>query len=175
MSNGESGYSARAAELRKEFDHTFASARHTDSGTFEKVLTLRIERELYAIRVSAIEGIVQCPKVVPLLSSNPALLGLVSIRGELLPVYSLPRLLKYDSSENVQWLLQCESGSAEKICLGIAEYMGCETVSASKFNTLQNGESDIQTQQVLTLDSVQYTVIDTVPILNSILHKKGRL
>ncbi len=81
-----------AAELARDFDRSFEEpARATEA--VEAFLALTAGGLPYAIRLSQVRGLLDGRRIVAVPSPAPALLGIVSARAEILPVYDLARLL----------------------------------------------------------------------------------
>lgn len=86
----------RAAALRRAFDETFAAAPHEAATPTDAFLAVRVAGDPFAIRLSEIALIAATPRIVAVPSRNPAALGVAGLRGSLVAVYSLARLLGYD-------------------------------------------------------------------------------
>jgi chemotaxis signal transduction protein len=118
-----------ALELRREFDGTFAAPPPEPQPT-EDLLGVRVAGEPYALRVSEIDGVESCPKLVPLPTRVPELLGLAGIRGGLVAVYGLgPLLGPAAATEPVRWLILC--GGGERVGLGLTHLEGWLRVARS--------------------------------------------
>jgi len=86
-----------AATLRRAFDDSFAAPARARSDEVERLLLLRIGDDAYALKLSEIAGLTTARKLVPLPSTIGEVLGVVGIRGEIVPVYGLAALLGYES------------------------------------------------------------------------------
>jgi chemotaxis signal transduction protein len=102
-----------AVAMREAFDGAFARAPEIDERVFEDLLAIRAAAQPYALRLSALAGLYVDRRVVPLPSAMPALLGLVGLRGELVPVYDLGALLGHASRDGGRWLslVRAEDGA----------------------------------------------------------------
>lgn len=111
-------------ELKKAFDHAYAvPPPRLDSKQMENLLAIRVDGDPYAIRVSQINGLASDRKVVAVPSRTPELLGVVGIRGGLVPVYSLAALVGHDGDVNGgRWLALC--GTEEPIGLAFSDFEG---------------------------------------------------
>jgi len=105
MSVGQAHTNDRAAELRDAFDRVFAQAPSPEAGAMESLLTIRIGANPYALRLKEVSGLFADKKVTWLPSSAPELLGLAGIRGTVLPVYDLGRLLGCPTAGAPRWLV----------------------------------------------------------------------
>lgn len=127
-------------ELRGEFDRAFtttplAQGVLTGSETCD-LLAIRVGGDPYVIKVTEITALAGRRKTVPLPTPIPELIGLASIRGGLVPVYSLAMLLGYgprsvDSkdSEPSRWLAVC--GTIESLGLAFNDLEGYFRVASS--------------------------------------------
>lgn len=97
---------SRAATLRRAFDHTFTEPVHGTVDDAEGFLAIRVGADAYAIRVGEVGGLFVDKKVIRLRSPMPEFLGLVGIRGVVVPVYSLRGLLGYPVTSDIpRWLV----------------------------------------------------------------------
>jgi hypothetical protein len=112
-----------AESLKQAFDATFAAPLALDRQSAESFLALTIEAHAYAIPVREVAGLVAARKIVPIGSPVRGMLGLAGIRGNLVPVYSLPALLGYARDEEpARWFLLCEA--AVQVALAFARFDG---------------------------------------------------
>lgn len=104
--------SARAAELARAFDRSFTEPVRPVSDDFDDFLAIRAGGAVYAIRVRDVAGLTVDRKIVPLPTSEPALLGIAGLRGGVVPVYSLATLLGgAPIAEAPRWLLLVGAGA----------------------------------------------------------------
>ena len=94
----------RAAELREAFDRSFAQAQRSAAADVESLLAIRIGTDRYALRLAEVSGLFVDRKVTWLPSPVSALLGIVGIRGNVLPVYDLGMLLGCQGAAAPRWL-----------------------------------------------------------------------
>ncbi len=97
--------SERAAELRAEFDSVFSLAPSTERTPTDDVLTIRVGREGYAVRLTEVSGLVVDKELTRLPGSDPALLGLAGFRGAIVAVYDLGGLLGSAAGGSRRWLV----------------------------------------------------------------------
>jgi chemotaxis signal transduction protein len=96
-----------ASKLKQAFDASFAEPPRAEREATEDFLAVRIGGDPYAIRVAEILGLYADRKVVPVPTSTPELLGLVGLRGAVVPVYDLRVLLGYPGGAAPRWLILC--------------------------------------------------------------------
>jgi purine-binding chemotaxis protein CheW len=109
MSTMDSKLEVKIAEMRRLFDESFAVALPEQVTAQEPMLAITLEGERFALRMLEIIGLsLSTEKIVPVPSRVPELLGLTGIRGVVVPVFSLARLLGFDSERDpALWLVFC--------------------------------------------------------------------
>jgi purine-binding chemotaxis protein CheW len=121
--------------LRAEFDAGFARAPAARAGEVA-LLALRAGGEPVAVRVLEVAGLLPAARVVPVPSRRPELLGVAGLRGALLPVYALARLLGRPSEE-ARWMLLAGTGDAsgaERVAFACEAFEGHVTVAAAELH-----------------------------------------
>jgi purine-binding chemotaxis protein CheW len=93
-----------AAELRRAFDEAFAEAAATDTVLTEDVLDVKVGGAPYALRISELAGLVADAPLTPIASPVPEWLGVVGLRGTVVPVYDLGALLGQGTATAPRWL-----------------------------------------------------------------------
>jgi purine-binding chemotaxis protein CheW len=119
---------AAVAELRREFDSTFALAPKSETVQMENLLAVRIGGDGFALRVAQIAGLHTDKPVTPLPSPLPELQGLAGFRGRPAPVYDLAALLGYAPSCSTRWLVLARS--AEPLALAFESFEAHFAVAA---------------------------------------------
>jgi purine-binding chemotaxis protein CheW len=130
--------SHRVADLRRAFDETFAAAPERRGEQTEDLLAFTIARDSYALRIDQLTGLLSTRKIVPLPSRTPGLIGLAGVRGSVVPVYSLARILGYEVSDpSTRWLAL--SGHPESVALAFDELEGFLRVERSRVGEVPRG------------------------------------
>jgi purine-binding chemotaxis protein CheW len=111
----------RAAAMRAEFDRGFAQARRTERLDSERLLALTVGGDPYALRMEEITSVAVDRRITPLPGPLPELAGIIGLRGTILPVYDLPRLLGYPSAGPGRWLAVL---SAAPVAVAFATFEG---------------------------------------------------
>lgn len=93
-----------AAKLRAMFDASFAAQQATGAGAEVDVLAIRVAGHGYALRLSEVLAVHTERQLTPVPSPLPALLGLVGVRGLVVPIYDLRLLLGYGAGPAPRWL-----------------------------------------------------------------------
>lgn len=105
MSVPERGAVTQATELRRRFDHTFAEAPPADGPPQEDLLAVGVAGDQYAIRLHEVAGLVSDRSITWLPGSVTEMLGVVGLRGGIVPVYDLGALLRYPRAATPRWLV----------------------------------------------------------------------
>lgn len=117
----EHALSRHLAQLRADFDRSFAAApaQAPDEVPF---LLLQVGADRVAVRLQDVSGLVACGRIVPVPSRAPTLLGIAGIRGAIVPIFSLARVLgQQREAARPRWVLLC---GTEPLGLGFAEIEG---------------------------------------------------
>ena len=110
---------ARAVELQRSFDRSFADPPPDVAGDVEDFLFIRVGNQLHAVRLRDVSGVIGGHEILPVPSASTDLLGLSGIRGAIVPVFALSRLLGLRDGGEPGWLLVC--GIDAPIALAFAE------------------------------------------------------
>lgn len=97
--------SARATELRTDFDRAFASPVRVDAIAKHDLIAIRVGTEPCAIRLSEITGLFADRQITRVPGGKSALLGIAGFRGAVVPVYGLPALLGQSGAPPPRWLV----------------------------------------------------------------------
>lgn len=95
----------RAAELARAFDAGFARAPEIGVRALIDVLAIRLGNAPHALRLAQVAGLYARRAIAPLPSAVPELLGLVSLRATIVPVYDLAALLGRPAQQAPRWLV----------------------------------------------------------------------
>lgn len=85
--------SKTAGELRRAFDESFAAAALPSRSRQSDLLLLRVRGSAFAVRIDELASVSRCPRLTPLPSQSPSVLGLVGLRSGLVVVHSLAALM----------------------------------------------------------------------------------
>ena len=94
----------RAAAMRAEFDLGFAQPRRIERLDSDRLLALSVGGDPYALRMEEIASVAVDRRIVPLPGPVPEFAGIAGLRGAIVPVYDLARLLGYQSDGHARWL-----------------------------------------------------------------------
>jgi chemotaxis signal transduction protein len=166
--------SAKVVELRSAFDRERAIP--CSSGTevqTESLLAIRVSRDAYAIRVSEISGLATDRKIVAFPSSIPELLGVAGVRGALVPVYSLAKLLGYGADTGqARWLVLC--GTEEPFGLALRDFEGYMRMPWTQLH--QAEQQDVTRTHVthLTRATDMVRAVVSIPLLRETIQERCR-
>ena len=166
--------SVKVMELRSAFDRERAvpSSTRTELQT-ESLLAIRVSRDGYAIRVTEISGLATDRKIVAFPSPIPELLGVAGVRGTLVPVYSLARLLGYGGETGqVRWLVLC--GTEEPFALAFSYFEGYMRMPRTQLHQAEqkNTMRAYVTHVVRATDTVRAVV--NIPLLRETIQERCR-
>ncbi len=114
MSDSGLSLAARLIEMRKRFDEAFAAPPPGETEPRQALIVLSTAGEELAVRLEEISGLAAIrTKVLPVPSDIPELIGITAVRGDVVPVFSLARLLGLaGADQNVRWIVTAGNGAA---------------------------------------------------------------
>jgi chemotaxis signal transduction protein len=147
----------RAAELRREFDRTFAEPPSAGKSVNHDLLAIRLDEQHFALHLSDIAGLFADKKITPVPGASGFLLGIAGFRGVIAPVYDLQRLLGCPAVRDPRWLVMAASAS---VGFAFAAFAGQLRVPASAITTQQQGEMQGITSGVVQHDGILRPIIE---------------
>jgi chemotaxis signal transduction protein len=162
----------RLAELKAEFDSSFALPAVRLDIRWEVLLRLRVGGTALAVPLDQLAGIHPLPRVVALPDSPPGLRGVAGLRGQLVAVHDLALRLGLPSDEKPRWLLLC--AGERRLGLAVGGFEGQLRVAPDQLQphagaaprpylnatALQPGEPPLP---VLDVDSLMKDLLDGAP------------
>ncbi len=133
--------SRSAAELRREFDSSFAAPLPGPGEGRESLIALNVAGEALAVRTLHLAGVAKRRRIVPVPTHVAGLLGIAAIRGGLLPVYDLAAILGLPAPAGEgSWLML--TGAETPIGLVFDEFEGqVEIERACLYESAGSGSS----------------------------------
>jgi len=165
----------KVAELREEFDRTFAlSPPSQGEEEFDSLLAIRVAGNAYAVRLGEMSGLVNNRETVPFPSPIPEFLGVAGIRGELVPVYSLAALLGHNLNVDMpRWIVLC--GAENPVGLAFPKFDSFLQISRSDIHSTQRDEGvRDHVTEVVRAGAVARAMISIPSILRAIRGRIGR-
>jgi chemotaxis signal transduction protein len=94
-----------AAQLRQEFDAAFARPLQAGTQPMEDHLAIRLAGDPHALCLAEIAVLAALGALTQVPGPRPELLGLIGLRGALVPVYDLRMLLGYTAVQAPRWVV----------------------------------------------------------------------
>lgn len=155
----------RLGELRRAFDAGFARPPPPPPEALEHLLLVAAGAGRYALRLGELSGLQPLHRLVPLPGARPELLGLAGVRGRLVAVFSLARLLGLDAAadEHPRWLAIC-GGEEPQLALAFAQFEGQRQLPLSELRPAEAGEAGSWARELASLGGQLYPVLQ-LPLL----------
>lgn len=106
--------------LRRSFDASFAAPPAGAGPDEVALLAIRIGGEPAALRVHDTLALLKAGPIVPVPSRRPELLGVTGVRGAVVPVYSLSRLIGRGDGVAPRWIVL--AGGSDRVGLAFAGF-----------------------------------------------------
>jgi chemotaxis signal transduction protein len=124
-------------DLRREFDSAFARPPRPVERDQERLLGVPVARHPYALRVHDLDRLEAAGKIVPVPGRNPSVLGLAGLRGQLVPVFSLTRLLGHPrDAQPPRWF--AVHGEETPVALAIETCSGFQPVARTDVSPVRD-------------------------------------
>ncbi|GEJ55405.1 chemotaxis protein CheW [Anaeromyxobacter diazotrophicus] len=159
--------SARATleELRAEFDAAFDAPPAGPAPAEVPLLVLRAGAGRVAVRALETGGLVACGRIEPVPSRRRELLGVTGLRGTLLPVYGLARLLGLEEGgEAPRWLLL--AGGPARLGLAFGALEAYRRVPAAALEAARGGAGPLR--ELVRLEGAAVPVASLPALLREI-------
>lgn len=172
MSEAVSHVTERAAELRREFDRSFAEPVRIAAEPKEELLGIRVGGQACAIRLSEIAGLFAGKKITRVPAGNPALRGIAGFRGALLPVYDLHVLLGHVGAQTPRWLV---IASAAPVALAFETFEGQLRVSRDQILP-HSAHPDMSSpaREIVRTETFAGPIVHLGSLLDSIMQLKAQ-
>ena len=170
----------RLIDLRESFDRSFSEPELERAAATLALLSIRVGRERYAVRLSDIGAIEADRTITPVPSEHSDLLGIAGVRGAVVAVFDLATLLDLPRSEGPRWLVLAKGAP---LAFAFGAFEGQFVVSAAAVASAEAGRagrvrdvvrraasdgaaSDADTQSLPLID---------IPALVAVLERRPRL
>lgn len=172
MTEKDVAVAMRASDLRDAFDRSFAEPPHEVTDEIEKLLGLHVGEDEYAVRLSEISGLLPEQTIVPLPSPAPELLGIVGVRGAIVPVYSLGALLGHGpTSSSLGWIMLV--GADVPIGLAFEEFKGHLRVPRSEISVAGDGASQSYVHETVRVSDTLRGIISVKSVVLALTQRLG--
>jgi chemotaxis signal transduction protein len=155
------------AALRKDFDRTFAAAPVTVEDTRESVLLIQAGGDPYALRLPQVAALFADKRVTWLPGSVPELLGVVAVRGAILPVYDLGALLGYPASTAPRWFVTA-SAAPGGVALAFDRFDGHRRVAREEISDARAESHTRHVREVVRVDGSARPLVDVSSVVDAI-------
>jgi chemotaxis signal transduction protein len=160
-----------ASSLRHAFDVSFAAPLIAADDDLEDFLMARIGGDRHLIRLAEIAGLLKAEAIVDVLAAAPAFLGVVGVRGALVPVFDLAMVLGYeDRTAQRRWMILC--GGEEPIALAFADFEGYRRLAKSALHE-EDGVARADRREIARVDDGACPVIN-IPLIVAATRKSNR-
>jgi chemotaxis signal transduction protein len=155
--------------LRSAFDAAFARPPPEARRDEVALLAIRAGGALVALRVLETAGLVPVRKIVPVPSRRRALLGVAGLRGAVIPVFGVARLLGDAAADEApRWMVLAAQG-AERIALAFSELERHLVVPAAALHRAAGRElGPVAVSEILELDGATRPVLSIASLLEAI-------
>ena len=162
-------------ELRRSFDDAFARPPDERAVDTDELLVVRVAGDPYAVRARETSGLAPATRIVPVPGPLPELLGITTIRGGLVPAYSLRGLLGYPYARDVPpWLLLC-GADQERAALGVDRFERYVRVSRTGISAADDLGGRQHVREFVRTEAEVCAVIDIRSVLETIRRRIGTL
>ncbi|HTA41821.1 MAG TPA: chemotaxis protein CheW [Bryobacteraceae bacterium] len=100
----ETSQAAFISQMRDAFDGAFSHPEQIPRQK-EFAIWIRVAGETFAVPMADIAGLLKSRKIVPFPARSSDVLGVISLRGSLAPVFDLAALLRMKSTAAPSWLI----------------------------------------------------------------------
>lgn len=140
MANGpRDALHVSAAELREEFDSSFARKPSAASEEHIGCLLIEVAKARYALRVLQLDALHAGRTIVPVASPDAALRGLAAFRGGVVPVYDLASLLGQTRPRAPRWVFT--TGRNTPVAFAFDGFIGHHQAPVSDLTRASTGHS----------------------------------
>jgi purine-binding chemotaxis protein CheW len=93
-----------AERLRRQFDASFAAPPAAAAASLDDLLLINVGPQRYALRLTEIRALHADLKIVSVPGPRAELLGVVGLRGAMVPIYDLALLLRQARALHPRWI-----------------------------------------------------------------------
>lgn len=144
--------SERAAQLRAAFDRAFAEPLPGEPVATRELLCVRLAGEPFALALGEIATIHVDVKLVVVPATAPELLGVISVRAQIVPAYDLRAVLGLPCERTPRWLVVARDAPAAFAFDGFDGLVRTAEVPVASSAALSRGAVPIGGRMVSILD-----------------------
>jgi chemotaxis signal transduction protein len=157
-----------AEELRRRFDAAFGERPADGHEEVVALLALRVGGEPVAMRVLETSGLVPARRVVPVPSRRTELLGISGLRGAVVPVYGLARLLGRGEEVEPRWIVLVAAGGEERVGLAVAAFERHLVVPARDLRPAEHAAPRAHVREILHVAGASRPVLSVPSLVKAI-------
>ena len=171
MSQGTAAVPDRLREMRLAFDTAFAEPVRPPAESLVPLLLIRAGGEALALPSLQVTELLHGRGIVPLPSRDPELLGIAGIRGALVPVFHLARLLGGTWHEpRPRWLVLVRREAT--IGLAFDELENYSQAAPACFYQDQNSPARRHVRQLVRLGSSVRGVVEIAALVEAVQRRE---
>ena len=160
-----------AAELGRIFDESFVREAVSSYARYERFLLIRAGEEPFAVRTLDIAELLAGRRVIRVPSRMPETLGILAVRGVVIPVFELARLLGRSASGRRQsWVMVINRESP--IALAFDKFDGQVEVPQSAVYDDDRPDPQTYVQQIVKIGAAVRAIVDVGSMVRAI-SKRG--
>lgn len=151
--------------MRDAFDRTFAVAPTFVEDSREGVLTIQAGGDPYALRLSQVASLFADKRVTWLPGPVRELLGVVAVRGAVLPVYDLAALLGYPATTTPRWFV---TAAVSPVALAFDRFDGHRRVAREDISAARAESHTEHVREVAGVDGTPRLIVDLSSVVDAI-------
>jgi purine-binding chemotaxis protein CheW len=157
-----------ARALREAFDASFAAPPRSGRREATALLAIRVGGEPLALPVAEIAGLLPARPIVAVPARRAELLGISGLRGAVLPVFALARLLGVPDAEPPRWFALARAGEGERVALALGVFEGHVLAPAGALHGAPPGSAGRHVAGLARLDGGARTVLAVPSLVQAI-------
>lgn len=162
---GAGAGAGRALALKRAFDDTFGEPAITDRAPLDDLLAIRVGDRPFALRLSEVAGVHADRAVTSLPTMVTELMGIMTVRGALVPVYDLASLLGWPTSTRARWLV---IAAGAPVGLAFDRLDGHLRVPRHTITAHENADPSRHMQEIVQLEDGARPIISLASVLDAI-------
>jgi chemotaxis signal transduction protein len=158
---------ASCTELRRAFDDGFREPPQDATKTEHRdLLAIRVASVAYALLLRDVLGLHHAAKLTRVPSAVPEFLGLLGVRGLLVPVYDLALLLGYREPQALRWVALLRAEHPVGVAFPVLE--GHFRVTDSAPSVARQNASATHAREAIRLRGVLHSIVDVSAVLSGL-------
>jgi purine-binding chemotaxis protein CheW len=157
----------RAAQLRRDFDASFALPPAPEAATKADLLAIRCAGKAFAIRLAEIAGLFADKKITRVPGASASMLGIAGFRGAIVPVYDLQMLLGEPAGKTARWLV---NAAAAPVAFAFEQFEGQLRVPPDAIKPQATQIRNGLTEDFVQSDGALRPIIQLSRVLDAIKH-----